>query len=64
LPLPRFLSPEGGAPDLGQLEEGLRLTGWFLERHVFAPHNSRTPDARERLVGYLRGLDAARQDIV
>ncbi len=64
LPLPRFLSPEGGAPDLGQLEEGLRLTGWFLERHVFAPHNARTPDARERLVGYLRGLDAVRQDIV
>jgi DNA repair protein RecO (recombination protein O) len=64
LPLPRFLSPEGGAPDLGQIDEGLRLTGWFLERHVFAPHNARTPDARERLVGYLRRLDAARQDIV
>jgi DNA repair protein RecO (recombination protein O) len=64
LPLPRFLSPEGGTPDIVQLEEGLRLTGWFLERHVFAPHNARSPDARERLVGYLRRLDAARQDIV
>jgi DNA repair protein RecO (recombination protein O) len=64
LPLPLFLSPEGGAPDLGQIQDGLRLTGWFLERHVFASHNARTPDARERLVGYLRGLDAARQDIV
>jgi DNA repair protein RecO (recombination protein O) len=64
LPLPRFLSPDGGAPDLGQLQEGLRLTGWFLERHVFAAHNAHTPDARERLVGYLSGLDAARQDIV
>ena len=64
LPLPRFLSPEGGAPDLAQLNEGLRLTGWFLERHVFSAHNARTPDSRERLIGYLRGLDAARQDIV
>lgn len=64
LPLPRFLSPEGGVPDVGQLDEGLRLTGWFLERHVFAPHNASTPDARERLVGYLRGLDVARQGIV
>ncbi|MBE9558763.1 MAG: DNA repair protein RecO [Proteobacteria bacterium] len=64
LPLPRFLSPEGGAPDLAQLNEGLRLTGWFLERHVFTAHNARTPDSRERLIGYLRGLDAARQDIV
>jgi DNA repair protein RecO (recombination protein O) len=64
LPLPRFLSPEGGAPDLAQLNEGLRLTGWFLERHVFSAHNARTPDSRERLIGYLRGLDAARPDIV
>jgi DNA repair protein RecO (recombination protein O) len=64
LPLPRFLSPDGGGPDLQQLDEGLRLTGWFLERHVFAPHNRRSPDARERLISYLRGLDAARQDVV
>lgn len=64
LPLPRFLSPQGGRPDLGQLDEGLRLTGWFLERHVFAPHDRRTPDARERLIAYLRGLDAAHQDVV
>lgn len=64
LPLPRFLSPDGGPPDLEQLGEGLRLTGWFLERHVFEPQNRRSPDARERLISYLRGLDAARQDVV
>ena len=64
LALPPFLAPGGGAADAGQVVDGLRLTGWFLERHVFASHNARTPDARERLVGYLRGLDAARQDIV
>ena len=64
LPLPPFLTPQGGTPGIGELEEGLRLTGWFLERHVFAPQNARTPDARERLVGYLRGLDAGHRDIV
>ncbi len=64
LALPRFLSPEGGQADTGQIAEGLRLTGWFLERHVFAPHDMATPDARERLAGFIRGLDAKRQDIV
>lgn len=64
LALPPFLTGEGGAPDIAQLNEGLRLTGWFLERHVFSAHNARTPDSRERLVGYLRGLDAARRDVV
>ena len=64
LPLPRFLAPEGGAADTGQVVDGLRLTGWFLERHVFAPHDRKSPDARERLVTHLRGLDADRRDIV
>jgi len=64
LPLPRFLAPEGGAADAGQVVDGLRLTGWFLERHVFAPHDRKSPDARERLVTHLRGLDADRRDIV
>ncbi len=64
LPLPRFLSPEGGAADARQVVDGLRLTGWFLERHVFEPHDRRSPDARERLVTHLRGLDADRRDIV
>jgi DNA repair protein RecO (recombination protein O) len=64
LTLPRFLSPEGGKADIEQLNAGLKLTGWFLQRHVFAHLDAHTPDARERLVGYLRGLDAARQDIV
>jgi len=64
LPLPRFLTSQGSAADAIQVAEGLRLTGWFLERHVFAPHGRHTPDARERLVGHLGGLDVERRDIV
>lgn len=64
LPLPRFLSPQGGPADAEQVLEGLRLTGWFLERHVFAPHDRTTPHARERLVTHLRGLDASRRGVV
>jgi len=64
LPLPRFLAPAGGAADARQVVDGLRLTGWFLERHVFEPHGRHTPDARERLVTHLGGLDVERRDIV
>ncbi len=64
LPLPAFLVSGSGAADVRQVLDGLRLTGWFLERHVFAPHGRKTPDARERLITHLRGLDAGRRDIV
>lgn len=64
LPLPRFLTPQGGAADARQVADGLRLAGWFLERHAFAPHGRHTPDARERLVAHLGGLDALQRGIV
>jgi len=51
LPLPSFLI--GGAARAvgpGDLRDGLRLTGFFLERQVFRPHGSREPQARIRLV--------------
>lgn len=52
LPLPAFL---GGAEDLppadrAALRDGLRLTGYFLEHHVFAPQQRPVPAARGRLV--------------
>lgn len=38
LPLPAFLREGGGeAPDAAAVAEGLRLTGFFLERHVCGP---------------------------
>ncbi|MFQ6017605.1 MAG: DNA repair protein RecO [Kiloniellaceae bacterium] len=48
LALPGFLAGRGGggAHEVGQ---GLALTGFFLERFVFAPHDRRLPAARRRL---------------
>lgn len=50
LPLPRFLV-EGGAGDAGQVAQGLRLTGHFLDRHVLA--GKPMPAARMRVVDRL-----------
>lgn len=51
LPLPDFLKNDGTvANNLGDLLKGLKLTGYFLERHLFAPHNRQMPSARARLV--------------
>jgi DNA repair protein RecO (recombination protein O) len=48
LALPRFLlADERPAP--GDVGQGLALTGYFLERHVFEPQGKRLPPARLRL---------------
>ncbi|MDD4919018.1 MAG: DNA repair protein RecO [candidate division Zixibacteria bacterium] len=49
LPLPSFLLT--GEREVGSdvVAEGLRLTGYFLERHVFAHRGYRLPAARRRL---------------
>ncbi|HEY7607696.1 MAG TPA: DNA repair protein RecO [Alphaproteobacteria bacterium] len=52
LVLPRFLLAGSGAdapPAPGEVGQGLALTGYFLERHVFAPHGKGLPAARVRL---------------
>src|SRR6185436_3978235 len=50
LALPGFLST-GGLPEDGvELRQGLDLTGFFLERHVFWPHNKPLPPARARFM--------------
>jgi DNA repair protein RecO (recombination protein O) len=50
LALPGFLrgAEEGGEPDTAAIAQGLRLTGWFLDRHVLAAHDRRLPPARVR----------------
>jgi DNA repair protein RecO (recombination protein O) len=59
LPLPRFLiAAEPAQP--ADIAAGLALTGFFLERHLFAPHQRRLPDPRGRLVERMRRGEAAR----
>ncbi|MGC2854141.1 DNA repair protein RecO [Novispirillum sp. DQ9] len=50
LPLPAFLLEEGAdaPPEPAAIAAGLRLAGWFLDRHVLAPHGRRLPPARGR----------------
>tara|TARA_B100000459_G_C8569711_1_gene198028 strand:+ start:171 stop:875 length:705 start_codon:yes stop_codon:yes gene_type:complete len=50
LPLPQFLvgKEEVGPRDIA---DGLRLTGYFLDRHILAPHAKLLPDARARIAG-------------
>lgn len=54
LPLPRFLTGRPGAGpgggDHDDLFRGLALSGFFLERHVFATHGRQPPPARTRFV--------------
>jgi DNA repair protein RecO (recombination protein O) len=52
LVLPAFLR-DGGTGDAAQIAAGLTLSGYFLERHVLAPHGRRLPAARSRLVDRL-----------
>jgi len=53
LRLPGFmLSSQGGLAE-GDVAAGLKLTGFFLERHVFHPHDKPLPDIRLRLAEVL-----------
>jgi DNA repair protein RecO (recombination protein O) len=54
LVLPGFLSTGGLPSDDGELRQGLDLTGYFLERHVFWPHNKPLPPARVRFIETLQ----------
>lgn len=48
--LPGFLSTGGLPLHADELRQGLDLTGFFLERHVFWPHNKPLPAARARFM--------------
>jgi DNA repair protein RecO (recombination protein O) len=56
--LPRLLGGAGrGDSDLADLQDGLTLTGSFLDRHVFAPQQRGLPEARGRYIDRLARLD-------
>jgi DNA repair protein RecO (recombination protein O) len=57
LPLPAFLLGDE-PPTLGDLSDGLALTGFFLERRVVLPQERKMPAARGRLVEAIRRLGA------
>lgn len=52
--LPIFLSTGGLPADSEEVRQGLDLTGFFLERHVFWPHNKPLPAARARFMETLQ----------
>jgi len=53
LPLPNFLL-NGGRGDHNEVVDGLKLTGFFLSRHVYDEHGKTQPDARARFVQRLK----------
>ncbi len=55
LPLPRFLrAGETGAATAEEVQDGLALTGFFLDRRVFAAERRKLPAARARFAERLR----------
>ena len=54
LPLPPFLLADGIEGSAAEISDGLGLTGYFLERHVFAADDKALPAARRRLAQRLR----------
>jgi DNA repair protein RecO (recombination protein O) len=55
LALPAFLAERaGGTENPVGLEDGFRLTGYFLERHVHEPRGIALPDARASFLNALR----------
>jgi DNA repair protein RecO (recombination protein O) len=63
LALPGFLrGADEGESDGGKVAAGLRLTGHFLARHVFAPADRPLPAARERLADRLARDDGASEN--
>ena len=55
LPMPSFLAhPGGDRASATDIVAGLRLTGWFFEKHVFTGQGGRMPPARERFIDRLQ----------
>lgn len=52
--LPAFLKgSEAGAPELADVLAGFKLTGYFLDRHVFGPRGITAPESRHWIVTHL-----------
>jgi DNA repair protein RecO (recombination protein O) len=54
LALPAFLKGiQAGRPGPSDIVDGLKLTGFFLERHVFAPRGLSAPESRHWIADHL-----------
>ena len=54
LPLPAFLQEAEQEPTDDEVADAFRLTGFFLERELFAPRGLKLPEARETLLSAMR----------
>jgi DNA repair protein RecO (recombination protein O) len=54
LPLPAFLHDADREPTHDEVADAFRLTGFFLERELFAPRGLKLPGAREALISAMR----------
>ena len=51
LALPAFFGEDGGPqPSADDLAAAFALTGFFLDRHLYAPHGTTLPDARAHFI--------------
>ncbi|MCW8915628.1 MAG: DNA repair protein RecO C-terminal domain-containing protein, partial [Magnetovibrio sp.] len=56
LVLPAFLRQDGEvAETIEEAVQGLKLTGFFIDHHIFTTHDRHMPQARARLVERLAG---------
>lgn len=54
LALPAFLcGSNGGSPCEADIADGFRLTGFFLDKHVWTPRDIKPPPARARMIEML-----------
>lgn len=54
LPLPAFLLASEGKAAAADIVDGLKLTGFFLDRRVLQPHGRKLPASRARFVDVMR----------
>jgi DNA repair protein RecO (recombination protein O) len=59
--LPVFLRQEGATPSPDDLLDAFTLTGFFLDRHAFAPRGLSLPQARGQFVSVLTRAAQSRQ---
>lgn len=56
LPLPGFLLENDRYASGEEIRQALKLTGYFLNRHAYAPTSSQLPEARNRLLQRFKNI--------